>query len=48
MAARSDDARYKALMLQIAQDWLDLAEREEKRLPPSPLAVEARRRSFYS
>jgi hypothetical protein len=48
MAARSDDAHYKALMLQIAQDWLDLAEREEKQLPPSPPGVEARRRRFYS
>ena len=37
MAARSDDDEFKAIMLKVAQGWLELAERAEKgkeRLPP--------------
>jgi len=30
LAAKSDDDEYKAIMLQIAQGWLSLAERAEK------------------
>jgi hypothetical protein len=30
LAAKSDDDDYKAIMLEIAQGWLDLAERAAK------------------
>jgi hypothetical protein len=31
LASKSDDSEFKAIMLNIAQDWLDLAQFDEER-----------------